>query len=64
LFTRCRILGDRGGGAAQRVGGPTLAMECEKWILKHIAIVNDFYGGLGACPQEKFHILEALRVYF
>jgi len=37
----------RGGGAAQRVGGPTLAIECEKWILKHIANVNDIYGVWG-----------------
>jgi len=32
--------------------GPTLAMECEKWKLKHVTIVYDIYiyiyGGLGA----------------
>jgi len=38
-------------------------MECEKWKLKHMANVNDIYGDLGACPQEKFHMLEALGVY-
>jgi len=42
----------------------TLAMECEKWKLKHITIVNDTYRDLGAYPKEKNCILETLRVYF
>ena len=42
------------------MGGPTLVMECEKWKLKH----NKCFKGLGAFPQEKFHTLEVLRVYF
>jgi len=32
---------------------PTMAMECEKWKLKHITTVNDTYEDLGACPKEK-----------
>jgi len=35
----------RGGGAGQRVRGPTLTMKFEKWISN----------ANGTCPQEKFH---------
>jgi len=53
-------------GAQRGMGGrgATLTKECEKWKLKHMANVNDINGGLGGLPQEKFHFLETLRVYF
>jgi len=53
----------RGSGAAQRVGGPTLAMECEKRILKHIANVNDTYGGLGASPRKISNVRNSESVF-
>jgi len=40
------------GGADQRVRGPTLTTKFEK-------LINSICGV--ACPQKKFHILEALR---